>query len=74
MVLIGGSRSVVVIVVNTLFLVLSIIAVLLLLARRRREKRFPRLSDWLLVVAELFQICQSVVEDQSMPCPLGLCA
>ena len=65
MVTINAQTSVTLIIINTLCIVLSFVFVSLRLLARYLKRTPLRSNDWLLVVALLFQVCQSVVEDLS---------
>lgn len=59
----GGSQGVKLIVFDTVFLALSFVAVGLRLWARRLLQTKLQLNDWLLLIALVFQVGQSVVRD-----------
>lgn len=59
----GGKQGVKLIVVDTVFLALSFVAVSLRLWARRLRQTKLQLNDWLLLIALVFQVGQSLVSD-----------
>jgi hypothetical protein len=59
----GGGEGIKLIVVDSVFLTLSCIAVVLRLCARGLRKQSLQLNDWLIMIALVCQIGQSVLEN-----------